>query len=155
MYVESTPATRGEVQGNQTSADNGDPFNGLTDDQLRAAATARGFKLVDTSEEKPSGNAKLETWQKYARTKGATEADLEGKSRDDLRKEYGGDASEGTGGPPPPGQPSELDDAKKPEDEGPGGSGKPVDQVTSATRPSATQDSSAPASQSQVKPGKK
>lgn len=33
----------------------------------------------------PAGNASLETWQEFARTKGFTEEDLDGKSRDDLR----------------------------------------------------------------------
>lgn len=38
---------------------------------------------------KPAGNASTEVWQDYARSKGATDADLEGKSRDDLRDAYG------------------------------------------------------------------
>lgn len=36
----------------------------------------------------PAGNGSLEDWQKYARTQGATDADLDGQSRDDLRKKY-------------------------------------------------------------------
>ena len=37
----------------------------------------------------PAGNASTEVWQAYARSKGATDADLEGKSRDELREQYG------------------------------------------------------------------
>lgn len=37
----------------------------------------------------PAGNASLEDWQEYARSQGATEADLEDKKRDDLRDQYG------------------------------------------------------------------
>lgn len=33
----------------------------------------------------PKGNASLEDWQKYARDKGLSDADIEGQSRDDLR----------------------------------------------------------------------
>jgi hypothetical protein len=33
----------------------------------------------------PKGNASLEEWQGYARTKDFTEEDIEGKSRDELR----------------------------------------------------------------------
>lgn len=33
----------------------------------------------------PAGNAALEAWQAFAREKGFTDADLDGKSRDDLR----------------------------------------------------------------------
>lgn len=41
------------------------------------------------SSEKPAGNASTEAWQEYARSKGATDADLDGKSRDELREQYG------------------------------------------------------------------
>jgi hypothetical protein len=37
----------------------------------------------------PAGNASLADWQEYARTQGATDADLDGKSRNDLRDTYG------------------------------------------------------------------
>lgn len=33
----------------------------------------------------PKGNAALEEWQDYARTKGFSDEDLDGKSRDELR----------------------------------------------------------------------
>ena len=33
----------------------------------------------------PKGNASLDEWQEYARSKGFADADLEGKSRDELR----------------------------------------------------------------------
>lgn len=34
----------------------------------------------------PAGNASLEAWQAFARAKGFSDEDLEGKSRDDLRE---------------------------------------------------------------------
>lgn len=37
---------------------------------------------------KPAGNASLEKWQEYARSQGASDADLDGVSRDDLRDRY-------------------------------------------------------------------
>lgn len=37
----------------------------------------------------PSGNAPLEDWQDYARSQGASEEDLAGKGRNDLRDEFG------------------------------------------------------------------
>lgn len=39
--------------------------------------------------EEPAGNASLETWQEFARARGASEDDIEGKSRNDLRDEFG------------------------------------------------------------------
>lgn len=38
--------------------------------------------------DEPAGNAALDVWQAYARSKGATDAELDGKSRDDLRTAY-------------------------------------------------------------------
>lgn len=42
----------------------------------------------DATIEPPAGNASLEAWQKFARSRGLTDADLEGKSRDDLRDQF-------------------------------------------------------------------
>lgn len=42
----------------------------------------------DETVEIPAGNASLEAWQEYARSQGLTDADLEGKSRDDLRAQF-------------------------------------------------------------------
>ena len=36
----------------------------------------------------PAGNASLEAWQEYARSRGLSDADLVGKSRDDLRGQF-------------------------------------------------------------------
>lgn len=38
--------------------------------------------------EAPAKNARLEVWQEYARTRGASEDDLAGKGRDELVAEY-------------------------------------------------------------------
>lgn len=43
----------------------------------------------EPANEPPAGNASLEVWQEYARSKGATEDDLQDQGRDDLRKTYG------------------------------------------------------------------
>lgn len=40
-------------------------------------------------DERPAGNASLEEWQEFARAQGASDADLDGKSRNDLRDQYG------------------------------------------------------------------
>lgn len=45
-----------------------------------------GDHLVEGA--KPAGNASLEEWQGYARSVGASDADLEGKTRNELRDKY-------------------------------------------------------------------
>jgi hypothetical protein len=42
-----------------------------------------------SSGEVPSGNASLVVWQEFARSKGAADEDLDGKTRDQLREQYG------------------------------------------------------------------
>jgi len=42
----------------------------------------------DEEVEQPAGNASLEAWQEYARSQGLTDADLDGKGRDDLREQF-------------------------------------------------------------------
>ena len=37
----------------------------------------------------PAGNASLQTWRDWAQSKGATDADLEGLSRNEIRDQYG------------------------------------------------------------------
>lgn len=37
----------------------------------------------------PAGNASLEDWQEFARSEGATDADLDGMNRNALRDQYG------------------------------------------------------------------
>lgn len=41
------------------------------------------------ADEVPAGNASTEAWRDYARTQGATDEDLDGKGRDELRDTYG------------------------------------------------------------------
>jgi hypothetical protein len=90
--VESTPATRGEVDPDLYEQE-------LTVDELRKAAAAAGFDLVPVEPEEgeaslePAGNASAADWAAYARTRGATDEDLvdaEGKplKRDALREKY-------------------------------------------------------------------
>lgn len=96
LYVPSTPATRGEVDGPQRGEANRD--SGLTLEQLEAAAAAAGYQLVkvepEATIEEPAGNATREDWANFAKSKGAADADLldkDGKEigRDALRDKYG------------------------------------------------------------------
>lgn len=57
-------------------------------DYLEAETSAEGDESESESEQ-PAGNASLEEWREFARTQGATDADLDGKSRNDLRDQYG------------------------------------------------------------------
>ncbi len=58
-------------------SDDGEPDQADSDDE-------------DTDDgDAPAGNASLEDWQAYARSQGASEEDVEGKSRNDLREEFG------------------------------------------------------------------
>lgn len=57
--------------------------------EVEVAASAVGRYQSQGWREKtadaPKGNASLEDWRSYALSKGFTAADVEGKSRDDLR----------------------------------------------------------------------
>lgn len=52
-----------------------------------------GDHLFDAPEsgesEQPAGNASTEAWQEFARSRGAADDDLAGKTRDELRETYG------------------------------------------------------------------
>ena len=48
---------------------------------------ANGWRPVEV--DAPKGNASLETWQEYAREKGFSDEEIEGKSRDELRAALG------------------------------------------------------------------
>lgn len=97
LYVPSTPATRGEQEpevAEQTA----------TVEEVAAQAEALGFKLVPIDAnvqapvvgevEQPKGNASRDDWVAYARSQGATDADLvdgDGNElgRDEIRAKYG------------------------------------------------------------------
>jgi hypothetical protein len=65
----TSPESTGEADaGTQTDADSTEETEGV---------------------EEPAGNAGLDEWQAYAKSKGATDEDLEGKGRNDLRDQYG------------------------------------------------------------------
>jgi hypothetical protein len=60
-------------------------------DQAKAAGQPMDVEHADDDDsagKKPAGNAATEEWQDYARSQGASDEDLEGLSRDDLRKLY-------------------------------------------------------------------
>lgn len=44
---------------------------------------------VSVDVEQPSGNGSTEEWAAFAKSKGATDADLEGMSRNEIRAKYG------------------------------------------------------------------
>lgn len=56
------------------------------DDSAQEEVAPNGER--DATVEPPARNASLEAWQEYARTQGLTDADLEGKHRDDLRDQF-------------------------------------------------------------------
>lgn len=92
QYVASTPASRGEVAGPQVGELNRD--SGLSFEQLEAAATAAGYRLIPLDVEEPKGNASREDWANFAKAKGALDEDLvdedgEELGRDALREKYG------------------------------------------------------------------
>lgn len=97
MYVPSTPASRGE-------ADPEVEETRVTVEEVAAQAEALGFKLVPAAAEvevpvvgqgeEPKGNASTEEWADFAKSKGATDADLvdekgEPLKRDALKEKYG------------------------------------------------------------------
>jgi hypothetical protein len=53
--------------------------------QPSAVATYESQGWRKATDGAPAGNASLEAWQDFAREKGFTDEELEGKSRDDLR----------------------------------------------------------------------
>lgn len=59
------------------------------DEKAHTAAATDGTPVTDGADEsRPKGNASLEAWQEYARTQGATDEDLDGATRDELRDRY-------------------------------------------------------------------
>jgi hypothetical protein len=91
MYVSSTPATRGEVEGDQVGEVNAE--SGLSFEQLEEAAAAAGYRLIPVEVEEPKGNASREEWANFAKSKGASDEDLldedgEELGRDALREKY-------------------------------------------------------------------
>lgn len=76
-------------------AESGPELVGLEGDEDVLAAGPADPERVDQPQDavpegdQPAGNASLETWRAYARTQGATDADLEGLSRNEIRDQYG------------------------------------------------------------------
>jgi hypothetical protein len=92
MYVASTPATRGEAEGDQVGEVNAE--SGLSYEQLEVAAEAAGYRLIPLEVEEPKGNASREEWANFAKSKGASDEDLlddngEELGRDALRDKFG------------------------------------------------------------------
>ena len=52
-------------------------------DGLISSYVSQGWRPA--SSDAPAGNASLDLWRDYARSKGFTDEDLDGKTRDDLR----------------------------------------------------------------------
>ena len=68
---------------------------GLIEDSDEEPAKGADSRDADTGDsdpsigDVPSGNASLVAWQEFARSKGAADEDLDGKTRDQLREQYG------------------------------------------------------------------
>lgn len=116
LYVPSTPASRGEVEPDEEVTEAGFPAD-LTEEEalalLEEAAASIGYRLVpieapeedpdadpesEKPEDEPAGNATTEVWVAYAKSKGASDEDLndvdgEPLGRDALREKYGTQAS--------------------------------------------------------------
>lgn len=103
LYVPSTPASRGEVEGDEDVTGSVIP-EGLSHEEaleaIGAIAAELGYELVpivptpEKPEDEPAGNASTDEWLAYAKTKGAQDSDLvdgDGKAltRDALREKYG------------------------------------------------------------------
>jgi hypothetical protein len=52
-------------------------------ESLASSYESQGWRAATV--DAPAGNASLVEWQEFARTKGFTDDDLDGKTRDDLR----------------------------------------------------------------------
>lgn len=68
---------------------------GLIEDSDEEPAKGADSRDADTGDsdpsigDVPSGNASLVAWQEFARSKGASDEDLVGKTRDQLREQFG------------------------------------------------------------------
>ena len=68
---------------------------GLIEDSDEEPAKGADSRDADTGDsdpsigDVPSGNASLVAWQEFARSKGAADEDLDGKTRDELREQFG------------------------------------------------------------------
>ena len=62
----------------------------LRGEETRAtSAEAYQQRELGQSVEPPAGNASIEEWAEYAKARGATDADIEGLGRNELREKYG------------------------------------------------------------------
>lgn len=62
----------------------------LRGEETRAtSAEAYQQRELAKSTEQPAGNASTEEWAEYAKAQGATDADVEGLGRNELRDRYG------------------------------------------------------------------
>lgn len=87
-----------DANGDWQTALRGSEVDVHADDLARLEAAGAFDELVSREEheslevpvmdDRPTGNASLEAWQDYARTLGADDAYLAGKSRNDLRGEF-------------------------------------------------------------------
>lgn len=62
----------------------------LVDEGMLEAVSSTDAAAADEPEGPPAKSASKADWEAYARTQGATDADLEGATKDDLIAKYGG-----------------------------------------------------------------
>lgn len=89
--LESLPVTPGPVPdepGAQDAKETALARAVLVDREDVGDATQAAAPTGDGEDEKPKGNASREAWVEYATAHGATDEDLEGKSRDEIRDQF-------------------------------------------------------------------
>lgn len=67
---------------------------GLPAERLEQLADEGMLERIGGSDGPPAKSAKKADWEAYARSRGATDEDLDGKSKDEIVAAYSGDESE-------------------------------------------------------------
>lgn len=81
-----SPHVHGDEAGAKPIVSGDVPGDPSTQDVKETVATV---EATDTTPEEPAGNAPTDEWQAYALASGATEADIEGLGRNELREQFG------------------------------------------------------------------
>lgn len=86
--AEEALAVAGRVAAEPTLATTAIAVAGASESAEPGTADQTPAAKPDTSVEEPAGNASLDKWQAYATARGAVAADLDGKTRDELRDTF-------------------------------------------------------------------
>lgn len=93
-YVDPDGFWRTALQGEEVEVHSDDAervkhYNVTAEPETETPAGAEPEVTPDKPVEKPRGNASQEEWVEYALAQGATKADVAGKSRDELKAQFG------------------------------------------------------------------